>query len=112
MKKLIIENLNEIIYTVKLDSGFQIFLYPTKKSKNFYITLTTNFGAKVTSYKKNNKNIEVIPGTAHFLEHKVMNLNNALGKELETLGTMPNAYTSYLGTTYNLYGHKNIKRNI
>lgn len=113
MKELIIEKLNERVYTTTLKNGFKIILYPTEKSKNFYITLTTRYGAKVTSYKKGNKIHKVIPGTAHFLEHKVMNLNdNKIGVELEKLGTMPNAYTNYYGTTYNLYGQVDITKNI
>src|SRR5574344_496717 len=108
MNKIVFEKEREEIFFEDID-GFKVILYPTNKSKNFYITLTSNFGAKVTSYKKNNKTYNVIPGTAHFLEHKVMNLNDKkIASVLEKLGTMPNAYTNYYGTTYNLYGSVDI----
>lgn len=113
MKEIVINNLDEKVYLKKFENGFSLILYPTTKSKNFYITLTTDFGAMVTKYKKDNKQVEVIPGTAHFLEHKVCNLNDKkIADELESLGTYVNAYTSYYGTTYNLYGCKDVLRNI
>ena len=112
MNKIVFEKEREEIFFEDID-GFKVILYPTNKSKNFYITLTSNFGAKVTSYKKNNKTYNVIPGTAHFLEHKVMNLNDKkIASVLEKLGTMPNAYTNYYGTTYNLYGSVDIIENL
>ena len=113
MKEIIINGIDEKVYFKKFDNDFSLILYPTEKSKNFYITLTTDFGAMVTKYKDKEKIKEVIPGTAHFLEHKVCNLNDLkIANELESLGTSVNAYTSYYGTTYNLYGNKDVLRNI
>ena len=42
-----------------------------------------------------------------------MNLNDKkIASVLEKLGTMPNAYTNYYGTTYNLYGSVDIIENL
>ena len=65
-------NYGEIVYKEVLDNGLTVYLYPTNKSKNFYITVSTHFGAEVMSYKKNNKVYDVTKGSAHFLEHRVM----------------------------------------
>lgn len=45
-------NYGEIVYKEVLDNGLTVYLYPTNKSKNFYITVSTHFGAEVMSYKK------------------------------------------------------------
>ena len=84
------------------------------KSKNFYISISTLFGANVNKYKKNNKIIEVIPGTAYFLEHRIMDFtkNKKAMDLINGLGSMPNAYTMYDITNYNLFGSVDILKNI
>ena len=91
-----------------------MYLYPTNKSKNFYITVSTHFGAEVMSYKKNNKVYDVTKGSAHFLEHRVMDFTknvDAMNK-INELGSIVNAYTTYKGTNYNLYGVEDIYTNM
>ena len=75
MKKKTFEKVDESIYVDKLKNGIEVYLYPTKKTKNFYITISVKYGAGVTKYKVGNKTVNVIPGSAHFLEHKVMALS-------------------------------------
>ena len=48
-------NYGEFIYTEKLNNGINVYLYPTDKSKNFYATVSTHFGAEVMKYKKGSK---------------------------------------------------------
>lgn len=105
---------NETIYEELLDNGFKIYMYPTNKSKNFYVTISTYFGSKVSKYKKNGKVIDVRSGSAHFLEHRVMDFSkDKKASELITkYGTLANAYTTFNGTNYNLFGKENIKDNI
>lgn len=113
MDEIKIKKLNESLYITTLNNGFKIILYPTTKSKNFYVTLTTRFGANILKYKRGNKITEIYPGTAHFLEHKVMGLEDEKQiTRLESLGSSPNAYTTFYGTTYNIYGSQNILKNI
>ena len=75
MKKKTFERVNESLYTEKLDNGIEVYLYKTDKTKNFYISISVKYGASVTKYKINDKVTEIIPGSAHFLEHKVMALS-------------------------------------
>ena len=107
-------NYGEIVYKEVLDNGLTVYLYPTNKSKNFYITVSTHFGAEVMSYKKNNKVYDVTKGSAHFLEHCVMDFTknvDAMNK-INELGSIVNAYTTYKGTNYNLYGVEDIYTNM
>ena len=107
-------NYGEIVYKEVLDNGLTVYLYPTNKSKNFYITVSTHFGAEVKRYKKNNKVYDVTKGSAHFLEHRVMDFTknvDAMNK-INELGSIVNAYTTYKGTNYNLYGVEDIYTNM
>lgn len=107
-------NYGEIVYKEVLDNGLTVYLYPTNKSKNFYITVSTHFGAEVMSYKKNNKVYDVTKGSAHFLEHRVMDFTknvDAMNK-INELGSIVNAYTTCKGTNYNLYGVEDIYTNM
>ncbi len=114
MKKKIFERVNESLLTEKLDNGVEVYLYKTDKTKNFYITISVKYGANVTKYKIGDKVTEIIPGSAHFLEHKVMALseNKEISKRINELGSLANAWTSYNGTNYNIFGSINIKENL
>lgn len=105
---------DEKIYYEKLDNGLEVYLYPTNKTKNFYITISVKYGANVTKYKNEKETIEVIPGSAHFLEHKVMALseNEEISKRINDLGSLANAWTSYYGTNYNIFGSINLRENL
>ena len=39
MKKKTFEKVDESIYVDKLKNGIEVYLYPTQKTKNFYITI-------------------------------------------------------------------------
>lgn len=108
------KKVDEKIYTEKLDNGLEVYLYKTDKTKNFYISISVKYGARITKYKKGNKVIDVIPGSAHFLEHKVMALseNKEISKRINDLGSLANAWTSYYGTNYNIFGSINLIENL
>lgn len=105
---------DEKIYYEKLDNGLEVYLYPTNKTKNFYVTISVKYGANVTKYKNEKEIIDVIPGSAHFLEHKVMALseNEEISKRINDLGSIANAWTSYYGTNYNIFGSINLRENL
>ena len=105
---------DEVVYYEKLDNGLKVFMYPTKKSKNFYVTASTYFGAEVMKYKKGNKVYDVTKGSAHFLEHRVMDFtkNKEAADKLSEYGSLVNAYTTYNGTNYNIFGNEKILDNI
>lgn len=108
------KKVDEKIHTEKLDNGLEVYLYKTDKTKNFYITISVKYGARITKYKKGNKVVDVIPGSAHFLEHKVMALseNKEISKRINDLGSLANAWTSYYGTNYNIFGSINLIENL
>lgn len=114
MKKKAFEKVNEDVYYERLTNGLEVYLYPTNKTKNFYISISVKFGANVTKYRKGNKVINVIPGSAHFLEHKVMALseNKEVSERINSLGSLANAWTNYNGTNYNIFGSINLLENL
>ena len=114
MIKKTYEKVNEDIYIEKLKNGIEVYLYKTDKTKNFYITISVKYGASVTKYKVGKRVVDVIPGSAHFLEHKVMALseNPEISKRINDLGSLANAWTSYDGTNYNIFGSINLIENL
>ena len=114
MTEKVFEKVNEKLLIEKLENGVEVYLYKTDKTKNFYLSISVKYGANVTKYKVNNEIIDVIPGSAHFLEHKVMALseNKEISKRINDLGSLANAWTSYYGTNYNIFGSKDIKENL
>lgn len=107
-------NYDEVIYEEKLSNGLKVLMYPTNKTKNFYITASTHFGAEVMKYKKNDKIYEVTKGSAHFLEHRVMDFtkNKKAMEKINEYGSLVNAYTTYNGTNYNIFGNEKILENM
>ena len=59
MKKHVFEVLDEYLYTEKLSNGINLYLYPTNKTKNFYISISVNYGANVLKYRKGKKEVNV-----------------------------------------------------
>ena len=114
MKIKTFKKVDEKVYTEKLDNGLEVYLYKTDKTKNFYITISVKYGARITKYKVCNRVVDVIPGSAHFLEHKVMALseNKEISKRINDLGSLANAWTSYYGTNYNIFGSINLIENL
>ncbi len=109
MKKIVFNNLDEYVYEEKLSNGVRVYLYPTDKTKNFYMTVSVKYGGKIKEYSVNGKKShKIIPGTAHFLEHKVMNFTSrkTASNKINELGLYANAYTSFDITNYNMYGSK------
>ncbi|MDD6272744.1 MAG: pitrilysin family protein [bacterium] len=114
MIKKTFEKVREDVYYEKLENGVEVYLYPTDKTKNFYLSISVKYGARINKYKINNKVYDIIPGSAHFLEHKVMALseNPEISKRINELGSLANAWTSYYGTNYNIFGSINLRENL
>ncbi len=112
MKKIIFDKINECIYKETLNNGIDVYMHPTEKTKNFYITVSVKYGGGVKEYSNNEGKTyyKVKPGSAHFLEHKIMNFTgrSKLEKRINNLGIYANAYTSYEITNYNFFGSKNV----
>ena len=105
---------DETVFESVLPNGLKVYLYKTDKTKNFYITVSTHFGSEVLKYKMGDKVYEVTPGSAHFLEHRVLDFtkNKEAANKLSKYGSMANAYTTYNGTNYNIFGQENLIDNL
>ncbi len=114
MKKINFKNINEELYEEVLPNKLKVIYYKTDKTRNFYITISTMYGAGITRYKKSGKIIDVIPGTAHFLEHRIMDFtkNKKAMAMINHLGSMPNAYTMHDITNYNIFGSIDLIKNL
>ena len=103
MEEIRVNQTNEIIYKEVLSNGLSVYLYPNKNVKNFYLSLTTKFGAKDTKFRfAGEEEYREIPnGLAHFLEHITFHLD---GKEANDLfspyGAYINAFTNFIKTSY------------
>ena len=45
-------NYDEEILETTLENGLKVYMYPTNKTRNYYVTVSTHFGAEVMKYKK------------------------------------------------------------
>jgi len=114
MKEYIFDKVNESIFKETLDCGVDVYMYPFTKTKNFYCSITVNYGSKHIKYKKGNKIYNIIPGSAHFLEHRLMLISEDpnISKRIDELGSLANAWTAHHATNYNIFGSENIVENI
>lgn len=116
MKKIKYSGIDEYVYYEVLENGLEIYMYPNKLSKNFYLTFNTRFGSLNTKFKyaDNDEIIEVPNGTAHFLEHQMFQLEDGhtAFEEYAKLGSSINAFTSYNITCYEVISSNNFKENL
>ncbi len=97
------ENLGETLYVYQHNSGLKCFFIKkpgyNKKSAMF----GTHYGSidNIFKVQGSDKEIEVLDGIAHFLEHKLFEQEdgNMLDK-FSRLGSSPNAFTSFNQTVY------------
>ncbi len=111
----IIENLQikEKMYKEQLENGLKIIIIPKQNTNKKFIIWGTNFGSIDNDFiePKNNEEILLPDGVAHFLEHKLFEQENGVNSldALSSLGADPNAYTTndhtayYFETTTNFY---------
>jgi predicted Zn-dependent peptidase len=103
MEEIKVKETNEVIYHEVLSNGLDIYLYPNKNVKNFFLSLGTKYGSTSTKFKrKDESDYHITPnGVAHFLEHITFHLD---GKDADELfapyGAYINAFTSYTRTCY------------
>lgn len=116
MQKIKYTGTDEIVYYEKLDNGLEVYMYPVKTAKNFYLTFNTKFGSLDTRFKneKTNRITEVPHGTAHFIEHQMFQEED--GKTafeyFAKLGSSVNAFTTYNLTCYEVIGSTSFKENL
>lgn len=116
MIKKELENLDLSLYEETLENGLRIFLVPKADSESIYATFTTDFGGNHTEFIPNGKSdfIKVPDGIAHFLEHKMFDLENGIDvmTSFSKNGVSANASTSYFKTTYLFDGSSHFEENL
>lgn len=92
------------LYKGRLANGLTVYLHPKPDFKETYGMMTVGFGAANTVFKakKQTEFVTYPTGIAHFLEHKLFEMENNRDvlQEFSKLGTDANAYTSFYQTTY------------
>lgn len=103
MEKLYFNTLKETLYHEKMDNGLEVYLLPKPGFEKTYGLFSTNFGAIDTTFVPlgQEEMIKVEDGIAHFLEHKMFDMNDTdASDEFAKLGASTNAFTSSSRTAY------------
>lgn len=103
MEKIYFKTLKETLYHEKMANGLQVYLLPKPGFAKTYGLFSTNFGAIDTSFVPlgQNEMIKAEDGIAHFLEHKMFDMNGSdASDEFAKLGASTNAFTSSSRTAY------------
>ena len=113
MKKIKLENTNEVLYYDKLDNGLEVYMLPNNNVNKFYLTLNTRFGSINTKFKYDNKEYDMPKGIAHYLEHLSFNMENgSVFDNYSKIGSSINAFTTYDITSYNVTSNNRFKENL
>lgn len=91
------------IETICCESGLKIQIVKKDKFLKKFAAFAVPFGSSVASFiDENGEKTDIIPGTAHYLEHCVFTRDEEGGLmgRLSALGCSTNAYTSYSHTLY------------
>ena len=98
------ETLKETVYSATHKSGLQVIIIKKPGFKKSYATFSTKYGSINTEFvvPGDSETTKVIPGIAHFLEHKVFEQpdgSNAFN-DFSKYGANANAFTSFGVTNY------------
>ena len=111
MKKEIISDFKEVLYSEILPNGLKIYLLPKVEYSSSFAVFATRFGSLNSSQVL--QNIQIPRGIAHYLEHRLF--DNPQGEVFDmfsTLGSEVNAFTTYDKTVYYISTTKDICTNI
>ncbi len=102
------------VYYEKLINGLEVFIIPNHNIDSFHIELVTKYGSEIEKVKLlNGKYLNIPSGTAHFLEHKMFDMEELDGTSFfSKLGIYSNAGTNYFSTRYFLDGNKHFKEGL
>lgn len=115
MNKHEYKDIEETIYSKKLQNGLTVLLLPKREMAKVYSIFTTDYGSIDQTFVPIGKENEVTvnEGIAHFLEHKLFEKEDRdvfadFGKQ----GASANAYTSFTKTAYLFSATNNIEKNV
>ena len=102
MKKTYYPELDETLYTRRLENGLTVAVVPRKGFTKKLAYFVTDYGSIHTDFTLEGKVYKAPAGVAHYLEHKIFDLpgNRDVSAEFAAMGAMTNAFTSYDMTAY------------
>lgn len=102
MKKTYYPELDETLYTCRLENGLRVIVVPRKGFTKKLAYFVTDYGSIHTDFVLDGKVHKAPAGVAHYLEHKMFDLPGSrdVSAEFARMGAMTNAFTSYDMTAY------------
>lgn len=104
MDKIVMSNLDEVIYHETLENGLNIYVYKKKDFAKKGAYFVTNYGSSTNEFKPigEDKITSFPKGIAHFLEHKLFESedNEKVFEKFKKYGANVNAYTNHIMTNY------------
>lgn len=114
MKKINMTNLNLDLYEETLSNGLKAFYLNIPNTKEYKISLVVKYGSENKDFYLNNELKKPPKGIAHFLEHKVFEMEDKSDpfEFFSKTNTYANAYTFYDKTSYYIEGNKKFDENL
>jgi len=102
MKKTYYPELDETLYSGKLENGLTVAVVPRKGFTKKLAYFVTDYGSIHTDFTLEGKEYHTPAGVAHYLEHKMFDLpgDRDVSGEFAAMGAMTNAFTSFDMTAY------------
>ncbi len=103
METINYQTLQETLYYEELSNGLKVYLLPKEGFSKTYGLFSTKFGSIDTTFVPigETKMVKVPDGIAHFLEHKMFEMEDGDASEkFAALGASTNAFTSSSRTAY------------
>ena len=102
MTKTYYPELDETLYTRRLENGLTVAVVPRKGFTKKLAYFVTDYGSIHTDFVLEGKVYRAPAGVAHYLEHKMFDLPGSrdVSAEFAQMGAMTNAFTSYDMTAY------------
>ena len=114
LKEQIFSEINEKIYSAELENGLKVFLIPKQDFQESCGMMIVNFGSLDTKFTYDGQSKEYNEGIAHFLEHKLFELED--GQDVAELftnaGAHSNAFTTFDKTCYYFSAVDNLEENV
>ena len=106
MNRMYYPQLDETLYTTRLENGLHVAVVPKKGFTKKLAYFVTDYGSIHTDFSFEGKIHRVPAGIAHYLEHKLFDMPDGrdVSAEFASYGAVTNAFTSYDMTAYYFSG--------
>lgn len=114
LKEIFFSKIDERIYSTRLENGLNVFLIPKQGFQESYGVMIVNFGSLDTNFTQNGQFRKYNAGIAHFLEHKLFELENHqdVSELFTNLGAESNAFTTFDKTCYYFSAVNHLEENL